>query len=333
MRPALSEPLDPLAHDDPVAAVLAAHERGVALLLATSGSTGAARGVRRTTASWWRSFPHVAALTGLDAGSRLWVPGPLAGTMNLFAAVLATAVGARRVDDPRRASHVHLTPTSLRRLLDEHAHLGGLHLTVAGDRLDPYLLRAATDRGAEVCHYYGAAELSFVGWGTHAGDLTPFPEVEVRERDGVLWARSPYLADVPTDEDGFATAGDLGRVGDDGRILVRGRGEAAVLTGGATVRVEDVEATLGDAVSCDVVVVGLPHAELGEVVAAVLTDGGQVAAARERAHAELLPTHRPRLWFVVDDVPLTAAGKPDRPLLRRRAAAGELHRVSVVGAR
>ena len=27
-------------------------------------------------------------------------------------------------------------------------------------------------------YYYGAAELSFVAWGSHADDLRPFPEVE-----------------------------------------------------------------------------------------------------------------------------------------------------------
>ena len=44
-------------------------------------------------------------LTGLTAASRVWVPGPLAATMNLFAAVHATVAGAALVDDPADATH------------------------------------------------------------------------------------------------------------------------------------------------------------------------------------------------------------------------------------
>jgi long-chain acyl-CoA synthetase len=333
VRSPLSEPLDPLLHDDPVAAVVAAHRHGRLLRLATSGSSGHARRVVRTTASWWHSFPHVARLTGLDEQASVWVPGPPAGTMNLFARVLCAVLGARVVSEPLAATHAHLTPTELRRWLASSGRLDGMHLTVAGDRLDPDLHAAALGRGAAVAHYYGAAELSFVGWGSHAGDLEPFPGAEVREREGVLWVRSPYLAQVPTDADGFATVGDRGALLPDGRIAVHGRGDTAVLTGGATVLVEDVEAALRPAVSCDLVVVGLPHADLGAVVAAVLTDRRQVAAAHERARAALAETHRPRMWFVLDPLPVTAAGKPDRSLVGRRAAAGELRRVSPAGVR
>jgi long-chain acyl-CoA synthetase len=332
VRSTLSEPIDPLAHDDPVAAVLDAHDAGVPLLLATSGSSGGWRGVRRTTVSWFDSFPAVAELTGLGPGARMYVPGPSAGTMNLFAAVLARVVGARRVASVEEATHAHVTPTELRRVLAERCPLTGLHLTVAGDRLDTGLHARATDVGARVSHYYGAAELSLVAWGGHEGDLRPFAGVDVVERDGVLWVRSPYVAMVPTDPDGFATVGDRGTVTPDGQVVVRGRGETAVLTGGVTVLVEEVEATLRRAVAGEIVVVGVPHPELGEVVAAVLTEADAVADARARARAELAETHRPRLWFEADVLPRTLAGKTDRGAVRALAAAGRLQRLTPVGA-
>lgn len=320
-------------HDDPVAAVLDAHDAGTPLLLATSGSSGGSRGVRRTTGSWFESFPTVAALTGLGPGSRMFVPGPPSGTMNLFAAVLARVVGAQQVASVHDATHAHLTPTELRRVLERDGRLDGVRVTVAGDRLDPGLHRRAEAAGAEVSHYYGAAELSFVAWGSHEDDLRPFAGVEVVERDGVLWVRSPYLARVPTDPQGFATAGDHGRVSADGRVIVHGRGETAVLTGGVTVLVGEVEAVLGRSVTGEVVVVGVPHPELGEVVAAVLTRADDVTHARARAGAELTRTHRPRLWFVADHLPRTGAGKTDRVALRALAATGRLRRVTPVGAR
>jgi acyl-coenzyme A synthetase/AMP-(fatty) acid ligase len=333
VRPVLSDPLDPLTDDDPVAAVLAAYEDGRDLVLTTSGTTRRPRAVRRTTASWFDSFATVARMTGLQPDSRMWVPGPLAGTMNLFAAVLCRWVGAQLVPTVDDATHAHLTPTVLRRLLEGGHDLDGRRLTVAGDRLQGGLHARATARGARVTHYYGAAELSFVAWGRHETDLRRFPGVDVREVEGVLWVRSPFLAAVPTDHDGFATVGDRGAVGGDGRVVVHGRGEAAVLTGGVTVAVADVEAALRGAVTCGVVVVGMPHPELGEVVAAVIEEGGQVAAAHACARAELPGTQRPRLWFVADPLPRTPADKTDRAAVRALAAAGALRRVSPVGVR
>lgn len=333
MRPALSDPLDPLAHDDPVAAVLAAHDAGVPLLLRTSGSSARPRAVRRSTASWFDSFPVVAALTSLDADSLLWVPGPPAGSMNLFAAVLARAVGAERAGRREEATHAHLTPTALRRVLERGHGLDGVQVTVAGDRLDRGLHDRAVAAGATVTHYYGAAELSFVAWGAHAEDLRPFPGAQVVARDGVLWVRSPYLAEVAVDDDGFATVGDRGELCPDGRVVVRGRGDAGVVTGGVTVVVADVEAALRPGVAGDLVVVGVPHPDLGEVVAAVLTDATQVGVAHALARSELAETHRPRLWFVTDTLPRTVAGKTDRGGVRDLAASGRLRRVGPVGAR
>jgi acyl-coenzyme A synthetase/AMP-(fatty) acid ligase len=285
--------------------------------------------VRRTTASWFDSFPVVADLTGLGPGATVWVPGPLGGTMNLFAAVLTRWAGAAPVEAIADATHAHLTPTVLRRLLTEPRALAGRHLTVAGDRLGAATAAEAVRAGARVAHYYGAAELSFVAWGSHEDDLAPFPGVEVAVRDGVLWARSPYLADVPT-TDGFATVGDRAELVDTpegSRLRVLGRGDAAVVTSGATVLVEDVEAVLRPAVAGEVVVLGVPHADLGQVVAAVLTDADDAAACRE-AVGRLGGSHRPRHWYAVEALPRTAAGKVDRAAVARLVADGTARRVA-----
>ena len=332
--PRLSERVRPLtAADDPVAEFLAAHRAGDLVSLRTSGTSGAARSVVRTTESWVSSFAPVASLTGLGPASRVWVPGPLSATMNLFAAVHAAAVGATLVDRPAGATHAHLTPTSLARHLSPA--LSGLDVVVAGDRLSPALHERAVTAGARVHHYYGAAELSFVAWGGHAEDLRPFPGVEVAIRDGVVWARSPYLCtgyDGPPgplrrDAEGFATVGDRAAL-QDGRLAVHGRDDT-VTTGGATVATADVEAVLRAAATGEVVVVGLPHPELGAVLAVVLTTPGDHPAVREAAARSLQGADRPRLWFQVTDLPLTAAGKVDRAALVSllSGADGRAHRL------
>jgi acyl-CoA synthetase (AMP-forming)/AMP-acid ligase II len=263
----------------------------------------------------------VAALTGLDAASRLHVPGPLTGTMNLFAAVLGRWVGADPAGSLVEATHAHLTPTALAAALDAGEPLQGVQVTVAGDRLPRLLHDRAVAAGATVSHYYGASELSFVAWGPHEDELRPFPGVEVEVRARELWARSPFLCegydgppgDLRRDPSGFATVGDRGTLVD-GMLRVAGRGSETVVTGGATVRVADVETALHPWVSGALVVVGLPHPGLGQVVAGVVTDAADLAAVRREARS-LPPAHRPRRWFHVPVLPLTTAGKLDRSAL------------------
>ena len=138
-------------------------------------------------------------------------------------------------------------------------------------------------------HYYGAAQLSFVGWGRDAESLRPFPEVDIDVRDGELWVTSPWLCLREEGDpavlrreirDGrqWMTVGDRGSVTADGRLVVAGRADA-VTTGGATVVLADVEAALRPYARGEVVVVGRPHPRLGAVLVAVCTDPVDVADA------------------------------------------------------
>lgn len=288
----------------------------------------------RTAATWVDSFAVVSRLTGIGPGSRVWVPGPVAASMNLFAAVHARFVGAAVVSAAAGATHACLTPAMLLRALDGGVDVAGMHLVVAGDRLTRALAGRAAAAGARVSHYYGAAELSFVAWGGDEEDLRPFPGVEVRVREGVIWVRSPYLSlgcltgggPFGADEEGFATVGDRGRL-DAGVLTVTGRGGAAVVTGGTTVLVADVEQALRRAVGVDLVLVGVPHPRFGQLVAAVGTDREGLAAARAAAPKLLTAAQRPRLWLHLPDWPVTAAGKVDRTAIAELAAAGRLTRL------
>ncbi len=326
MRPSPSgpDPLDVLADPDPVGAFLRAHTLGRRVALRTSGSSDRPRRVVRTTRSWTDSFDAVACLAGLDAASRIWVPGPSSGTMNLFARVHATVLGAALVADPADATHAVLTPRALGSLVATGARPPE-HLVVAGDRLEPALQERASELGSAVHHYYGAAELSFVAWGSHADDLRPFPGVDVLVRDGVVWVDSPFVAERYDDADlrrdgSYVTAGDRGELRD-GVLRVLGRDDV-VVTGGATVRVADVEAALGGGV----VVLGLPHESWGAVVAAVVPTGADVRDLRARARRTLDTASRPRAWFRLDELPVGDAGKTDRRALAAAVAAGRVPR-------
>ena len=298
---------------DPVAAVLEAHAVGDDVVVGTSGTTTSAREVVRSTASWWSSFEAYTALSGVSQGARVWLPGPLAATMNLFAAVHARVMGAELVDCPDEATHACVTPAVLSRRGGELP--GGSRVVVAGDGLSPAQHASAVD--LDVVHYYGAAELSFVACGPHAGELRSFPGVEIRVVDGEIRVRSPYLARPGSGSmrlvDGWATVGDLGRLEGD-RLLVLGRPDT-VVTGGATVVIADVEAALAPAAQAPYALVGVPHPELGAVLGAVVTDASDRDGLAAHARSHLAPAQRPRLWQVAAELPLTDAGKVDRAAL------------------
>lgn len=323
---------------DPVEAVLRADREARPIALPTSGSTGTARSVVRTTDSWTASFAAVTDLVGLSTRSRVWIPGPLTASMNLFAAVHAAWLGAARAARISGASHAYLTPGMLARLLaQEPSAVTGVHLVVAGDRLPTGLSERATAAGARVSHYYGAAELSYVAWGSHEDDLRPFPGVEVTTSGGVVWVRSPFVCRGYTgspgplrlERDGWASVGDRGAL-HGGYLRVQGRGPEWVTTGGATVSVTEVEQVLRRRCRGVVYLLGVPHPSVGAVLVGVLTDATDLDGLRARARTELSPAQRPRRWYHLHQVPLTAAGKVDRAALASLLASPEQSARSLV---
>ena len=318
----------------------------------SSGSTGRPRAVARTRASWTGSFAHLDALTGIGPGDVVLIPGPLVSSLYGFAAVHTLAAGATAVvpgrwspgalaDQLRRATVVHVVPHRLPAVLEAAEAAGGPLRTVVvgGAALDPATRAAAASAGVRVVSYYGATELSFVAADADGAGLRPFPGVEIDVRVppgqalGEVWVRSPWLCagylagatgPLRRDDDGWMTVGDLAEPYRPGEVLrLRGRGDGAIQTGGATVVPEDVEEVLRKVPGvADVVVVGTPHPYLGAVVTAVVEGDGVTRTALEAvARAELDPAQRPRRWYAARSLPRTPTGKLQRNALKAEAKA------------
>ncbi|RBY90243.1 acyl-CoA synthetase [Blastococcus sp. TBT05-19] len=152
---------------------------------------------------------------------------------------------------------------------------------------------------------------------------------------GELWIRGAritrgYLDDPAAtaeaiDADGWLHSGDLAEMDGDGACRVVGRLKDMIKTGGENVSPVEVEERL--AAHPDVAqaaVVGIPDERWGELVVAFVVPAGAVdpdpADLAGFCRDGLSPFKVPRVWHVVDELPMTASAKVQRAELRRRAA-------------
>ena len=134
------------------------------------------------------------------------------------------------------------------------------------------------------------------------------------------------------DADGWFHTGDLFRVDAEGYHYFLGRAGSMIKTAGANVAPAEVEAAITALLEADghtaaVHVLGLPDAERGEIVAAVLgfdedADDFDAEELRRRLRTVLSSYKIPRRIRVCrrTRIPLLAGGKPDTAALRRLAA-------------
>ena len=123
--------------------------------------------------------------------------------------------------------------------------------------------------------------------------------------------------------DGYFITGDLGKIDDKGYVHIVGRGKDLIISGGLNIYPKEVEAeidALEEVIEC--AVIGLPDADFGESVAAVIVrekgadlDEAQIRAAlRDR----LAKFKLPKKIVFVDDLPRNAMGKVQKNLLRAK---------------
>ncbi|MET4801795.1 malonyl-CoA synthase [Bradyrhizobium sp. LB11.1] len=121
--------------------------------------------------------------------------------------------------------------------------------------------------------------------------------------------------------DGFFITGDLGKIDSKGYVHILGRGKDLVISGGFNVYPKEIESEI-DAMPgvIESAVIGLPHADFGEGVTAVLVcnKGAEVteAAVLKALDGRLAKFKMPKRVFVVDELPRNTMGKVQKNILR-----------------
>jgi malonyl-CoA/methylmalonyl-CoA synthetase len=207
----------------------------------------------------------------------------------------------------------------------------------------------ATRTGHAVLERYGLTETNMNTSNPYDGDRVPgavgypLPGVSVRVTDpetgketardsiGMIEVKGPNVFKgywrMPEKtrsefrDDGFFITGDLGKIDGNGYVHILGRGKDLVISGGFNVYPKEIESEI-DAMPgvVESAVIGVPHADFGEGVTAVVVcarDAGvDEASVLKALDGRLAKFKMPKRVFMVDELPRNAMGKVQKNILR-----------------
>ena len=340
---------------------------GLAVAVGTSGSTGrpkralltaqaldrsasATHQVLGGSGSWLLAMPahHVAGLQvllrSIAAGTD---PVVLDLREGFTPAAFAAATERLRTSTSAPRRYTSLVPTQLGRLIDDEAGLEALRsydgVLVGGAATPTAMVERSRAAGVELCLTYGMSETA--GGCVYDGAPLPVSRIHVdNDRHVVLGGDTVahgYLPEPGIDSDAFTIdpdgvrwfrTDDLGHFDDDGMLVIDGRADDVVNSGGLKINpgvVEDAMVRHLDAL-LDVVVIGLPDPEWGESVCAAVTladPTGHLTTrqVRERLRGILPEAALPRRVLVLESIPQRGPGKPDRAAIRAAFRAAVQH--------
>lgn len=318
----------------------------IAVLIATSGSTGHPKIVELSAAALRHSATATLARLGARPGERWLCCLPTSHIAGIQVLVRSLVADVEPVIHPRfdtatvtaatraggEAQHIALVPTQLRRLIEAGADLAAFRtILLGGAAAPPALLEAARERGGRIVTTYGMSETCggcvYDGVPLDGVSIAVGADGRIRLAGPVLFTgyrRRPGLTTSVRDGEWFVTQ-DLGELSG-GRLRVRGRADDVINTGGEKVVAGEVAAVLSRHPGVkEVVVVGRPDPEWGQrVTAVVVPTGDRPSPAELRAFVrESLPAPAaPREVAYVTAIPMLATGKPDLERLRAGGLSG-----------
>lgn len=328
-----------------------APESALAILL-TSGTSGTPKGVFLSRRAFVAAGAASAANLGWYPEDRWLLSMPLAHVGGL--SVIVRSLIARRAIvlvpwtgdaeallqaiERCRVTIVSFVPTLVRKMLDarpDPVFASSVRvILVGGDAASASLLDECRRRKVPALTTYGMTE-TCAQIATQRPSEVPspaagvgraLPGLELRIEAGEIHVRGPTLMSgyVPPDRwpspftaDGWLPTGDLGELDAEGRLHVRGRRSALIITGGENVDPAEVERALLSAPGVrEACVFGIQDERWGQIVAAAVV--AHDPATFERAWVEdtvrdaLAKFKRPRVLAVLDALVTNATGKIDR---------------------
>lgn len=122
-------------------------------------------------------------------------------------------------------------------------------------------------------------------------------------------------------DDGFFITGDLGTIDNDGYLSIVGRSKDLIISGGFNVYPKEIELLLDEQPNVqESAVVGIPHADFGEAVVAVVVPAVNssidIESINQNLKNKLARFKQPKEIFVVESLPRNTMGKVQKNKLR-----------------
>ena len=327
----------------------------LAALLYTSGTTGRSKGAMLSHGNLLSNAQVLVDAWRFTDRDVLLHALPIFHTHGLFVASNVSLLsGARMIFLPGfdvetvlrllpQASVMMGVPTFYTRLLEDARfdRTGAEHMRLFVSGSAPLLAEThrvfAARTGQVILERYGMTETNMNTSNPYAGERRagtvglPLPGVEVRLVEDVIEVRGPnvflgywQMPEKTAEElrpDGWFITGDIGRMDADGYLEIVGRAKDLVITGGYNVYPREVEMAL-DAVPgvVESAVIGVPHADFGEAVFAVIVGDVVVEDCLAAVAGGLARFKQPKAGVVVDALPRNAMGKVQKAALRERYA-------------
>ncbi len=149
-----------------------------------------------------------------------------------------------------------------------------------------------------------------------AGEVLPHVRISITPEGRVAISGASLGEDVPLDETGRFVTGDEGFLDGAGRLVVTGRADRILVSGGEKVDPVEVEAELRrTGLVREALVVGEPDPEWGRRVVALYTGTATPESLAAALAGKLAGFRLPRRYLRVDSLPLDARGKLDHAAL------------------
>jgi o-succinylbenzoate---CoA ligase len=300
-----------------------------ALIIHTSGTTGRPQPVEITYGNIRANARGLAQAMELGGDERWLCPLPLSHVGGLMVVLRSTLMATTAVLGPVETvsapgiTIASLVPTQLSRLLEAGAAPGPAlrRILLGGGSMPRALLSRARAAGFPVCPSYGLTQACSTVTVAEPGDL----ETAGRALPGVGVAVTNegeiVVSGATVNTLGSLRTGDLGRLDEQGRLIVTGRKGDMIITGGENVSPAEIEAALAE--HPDVVeaaVFARPHPLWGEAITALVVarPGTELPQAALRAHCleRLAGFKVPKAFELVTELPRTESGKVRRADLR-----------------
>lgn len=265
------------------------------------------------------------------------------------------------IENLPRSTSMMGVPTFYTRLLDDERftkdRASHMRLFVSGSAplLADTHIQFEARTGHRILERYGMTETNMNTSNPYDGERRagtvgfPFPDVELKVchpesgeelptgEIGVIEVRGPnvfkgyWQMPEKTKEElrdnGFFITGDLGQVHEDGYVSIVGRNKDLIISGGYNIYPKEIELILDEQDGVlESAVIGVPHADFGESVLAVLVPqkGKQLElpVIDENMRKSLARFKQPKRYEIIEELPRNTMGKVQKNILRDRYNSG-----------